>query len=60
QDCLLEDLSLEAMQSVEAGITDSIYSVLSVDASTKSRTSLGGTAPENVRAAAAQARERFL
>jgi len=58
--CLLEDLSLEAMQSVEAGITDSIYSVLSVDASAKSRTSFGGTAPENVRAAAAQARERFL
>ncbi|MED5358468.1 MAG: argininosuccinate lyase, partial [Pseudomonadota bacterium] len=60
QNCLLEDLSLEAMQSVEAGITDSIYSVLSVDASAKSRTSFGGTAPENVRAAAAQARERFL
>ncbi|MEE3094444.1 MAG: argininosuccinate lyase, partial [Pseudomonadota bacterium] len=60
QNCLLEELSLEAMQSVESGITDSIYSVLSVDASAKSRTSFGGTAPENVRAAAAQARERFL
>ncbi len=60
QNCLLEDLSLEAMQSVEARITDSIYSVLSVDASAKSRTSFGGTAPENVRAAAAKARERFL
>ncbi|MEC8199138.1 MAG: argininosuccinate lyase, partial [Pseudomonadota bacterium] len=60
QNCLLEELSLEAMQSVEAGITGSIYSVLSIDASVKSRTSFGGTAPENVRAAAAQARKRFL
>ena len=60
QGCLLENLSLEAMQSVESGINSSIYSVLSVDASAKSRTSFGGTAPENVRAAAAKARERFL
>jgi argininosuccinate lyase len=60
QGCLLEDLSLEMMQSVESGINSSIYSVLSVDASAESRTSFGGTAPENVRAAAAKARERFL
>ena len=60
QGCLLENLSLKVMQSVESGINSSIYSVLSVDASAKSRTSFGGTAPENVRAAAAKARERFL
>ncbi len=60
QGCLLEDLSLKMMQSVEPRINASIYSVLSVDASAKSRTSFGGTAPENVRAAAAKARERFL
>ena len=60
QGCLLEDLSLETMQSVEPRVNSSIYSVLSVDASAKSRTSFGGTAPENVRAAAAKARERFL
>lgn len=58
--CQLEELSLDAMQSVEPGITDGIYSVLSVDASAKSRTSFGGTAPEMVKAAAANARERFL
>mgnify|MGYP001190921688 FL=1 len=58
--CLLEDLPLEVMQTVESGINSSIYSVLSIDASAKSRTSFGGTAPENVRAAVAKARERFL
>ena len=58
--CELEALSLEDFQSVNAGITDEIYGVLGVDNSVASRTSLGGTAPDNVRAAAAQARERFL
>lgn len=58
--CGLEDLSLEDMQGVEAGITDDIFAVLGVENSVNSRTSLGGTAPANVKAAAAQARERFL
>jgi len=58
--CQLEELPLEIMQTVEPGITKDIYSVLSVDASARSRTSYGGTAPEAVRAAAKDARERFL
>ena len=58
--CQLEELPLEIMQTVEPGITKGIYSVLSVDASARSRTSYGGTAPEAVRAAAMDARERFL
>ncbi|MBC8451992.1 MAG: argininosuccinate lyase [Rhodospirillaceae bacterium] len=58
--CQLEDLPLDVMQSVESGINEGIYSVLSVDASAKSRTSFGGTAPEMVKAAAQTARERFL
>ncbi|MEL0019967.1 MAG: argininosuccinate lyase [Rickettsiales bacterium] len=58
--CQLEELPLEIMQTVEPGITKGIYSVLSVDASARSRTSYGGTAPEAVRAAAKDARERFL
>jgi argininosuccinate lyase len=41
------------MQAVEPGITDEVYSVLGVDNSVKSRTSFGGTSPDNVRAAAA-------
>ena len=47
--CRLEDLSLGDLQSVEPGITADIHSVLSLDASVASRTSFGGTAPENVK-----------
>jgi len=56
----LEALELEALQGVDARITADVYSVLSVAASVASRTSLGGTAPDNVRAAASEARKRFL
>jgi len=45
----LESLSLEEMQKVEPAITADIYSVLSVEASVRSRASFGGTAPERVR-----------
>ena len=45
----LEKLPLGAMQAVEARITKAVYGVLSVDNSVKSRISLGGTAPKNVR-----------
>ncbi|GCD74516.1 argininosuccinate lyase [Acetobacter pasteurianus NBRC 3299] len=48
----LADLTLQEMQAEEPGITDDIYSVLSVDASIASRTSEGGTAPGNVSAQA--------
>jgi argininosuccinate lyase len=56
----LEKLSLAEMQSVEPKITEDVFSVLSVEHSAASRTSFGGTAPDNVRKAAAAARERFL
>ena len=45
----LDALSLEDLQSIEPRITTDIYSVLSVEASAASRTSYGGTAPENVK-----------
>jgi argininosuccinate lyase len=45
----LHRLSLAAMQSIEPQINDSVFAVLSVDRSVKSRTSYGGTAPKNVR-----------
>ncbi|MGE3064229.1 MAG: argininosuccinate lyase [Hyphomicrobiaceae bacterium] len=45
----LDKLPLEVMQEVHKGITKDVYSVLSVDSSVKSRTSYGGTAPQNVR-----------
>ena len=47
--CLLEELSLAEMQTVESRITKEVFSVLSVDASVRSRVSYGGTAPQNVR-----------
>ncbi len=56
----LAGLPLEAMQAVEPGIDESVYTVLSVERSIAARTSYGGTAPANVRRAAAAARERFL
>lgn len=56
---MLEALSLEEMQSVEPRITQALYQVLGVEASVKSRTSFGGTAPENVRKAILAARERW-
>ena len=60
QGVTLDRLTLADMQTVEARITDDVYSVLSADASVNSRTSFGGTAPANVKAAAKAARERFL
>ena len=56
----LEDLTLEEMQAVEPMITADVLQVLGVDNSVASRTSYGGTAPENVMAQAADARRRFL
>ena len=50
QGCDLPDLTLDAMQSVHAGITAQVFGVLGVENSVRSRTSYGGTAPERVRA----------
>ena len=50
----LSELTLEAMQGVESGITADVFSVLSVDNSVASRTSYGGTAPHNVQKMAAK------
>jgi len=48
----LHELPLQAMQEVEPRITAEALKVLSVEASVKSRTSFGGTAPKNVLAQA--------
>lgn len=50
----LDQLSLAEMQAVEPRITDAVFSVLSVENSVKSRTSYGGTAPQNVAKMAGQ------
>ena len=56
----LADVPLAEMQAIDTRITDSVFDVLSVEASVASRTSFGGTAPANVRAAVTSARARFL
>ncbi|MGJ0508455.1 MAG: argininosuccinate lyase [Methylocystis sp.] len=48
----LEDLALADLQGVEPRITAEVFEVLGVDKSVESRTSYGGTAPDNVRRAA--------
>jgi argininosuccinate lyase len=48
----LEDLTLEEMRSVEPRINADVCDVLGVEKSVQSRRSFGGTAPDNVRAAA--------
>lgn len=49
RDIPLAQLSLEDMQSVEPGIDERVFSVLSARASMESRTSFGGTSPVRVR-----------
>ncbi|MER2534328.1 MAG: argininosuccinate lyase [Rhizobiaceae bacterium] len=56
----LEKLSLDDLRSIHDGITDEIFSVLSVQNSVKSRTSYGGTAPAEVRKQIRAARKRLL
>lgn len=50
QDKALHELSLEHMQTVQPEIHKGVFDVLSPQASVASRTSFGGTAPQNVRA----------
>jgi argininosuccinate lyase len=45
----LEEVKLEEMQAVHASIDARVYDVLGVEKSVTSRTSYGGTAPDNVR-----------
>ena len=48
--CDLPELNLDDMQAVHSGITDDVYSVLTVENSVNSRVSYGGTAPVQVKA----------
>ena len=48
----LEKFPLAQMQAIEPRITKEVFGVLSVEASVKSRSAYGGTAPNNVRAQA--------
>jgi argininosuccinate lyase len=54
--CQLAELSLDALRAIDPRLTAGVFDVLAVAASVASRTSFGGTAPANVRAAIAAAR----
>ena len=55
----LPDLTLKDMQSVHGQITEDVFNVLGVHNSVASRTSLGGTAPDQVRAQIARWKEKL-
>ncbi|MGC8201578.1 argininosuccinate lyase [Aliiroseovarius sp. PTFE2010] len=55
--CDLPELSLDDMKTVHDGITVGVFDVLTVENSVASRTSYGGTAPEQVRAQVARWKE---
>ena len=48
EECDLPDLTIAQLQSVNSNITSDVYSVLGVENSVASRTSYGGTAPDQV------------
>ena len=55
--CGLADLTLAQFQAIDRRIDADVFSVLSVDASVASRSSYGGTAPDQVRIQIAKAKE---
>ncbi|HET6940591.1 MAG TPA: argininosuccinate lyase [Sphingomicrobium sp.] len=54
--CRLDQLSLDALKAIDPRIDERVFDVLGIDASVRSRTSYGGTAPERVREQIAEAR----
>lgn len=58
--CRLDELTLADMQAVHPLITQEVFSVLSVEASVKSRKSYGGTAPDLVKQAIITFRTELL
>jgi argininosuccinate lyase len=58
--CGLEELTDEDLADIDTRLDPGVRAVLGVERSVTSRTSEGGTAPERVRAAAAEAARRFL
>ena len=57
--CQLDALTIEDLKAIDARIDKRVFDILSVDASVRSRTSYGGTAPERVREQIAKAKEEL-
>ena len=58
--CGLEELSSSELAGIDPRLDTAVLEVLGVDRSVASRASFGGTAPTRVRAAALEAKRRFL
>ena len=58
RECEMAELPLDELQNINSMITEAVYDVLTVEASVASRTSFGGTAPDNVRQQVAYWRSR--
>jgi argininosuccinate lyase len=54
--CPLWELPLDVLQDIDGRLTAGVYDVLSPESSVRSRTSYGGTAPDQVRARVAEAK----
>jgi argininosuccinate lyase len=57
--CGLAELPLDVLRGIDERIDQRVYDVLSVEASVRSRTSYGGTAPERAREQIANAKEEL-
>ncbi|HUG45348.1 MAG TPA: argininosuccinate lyase [Sphingomicrobium sp.] len=57
--CGLAELPLEALQELDSRIDERVFDLLGVEASVRSRTSYGGTAPNQVRERIAEARKEL-
>jgi argininosuccinate lyase len=59
QGCDVSDLPLDALKTFSPLVDESVFAVLTVDGSLSARNHIGGTAPEQVRAAIVRARARL-
>ncbi|MET0083875.1 MAG: argininosuccinate lyase [Sedimenticola sp.] len=59
KECDLSDLGLGELQAFSDAIGDDVFEVLTLEGSVAARNHIGGTAPEQVRAAIERARERL-
>jgi argininosuccinate lyase len=55
----LDELSLDELRTFHQGIGEDVFEVLTLEGSVNARSHLGGTAPERVKAAVAEARGRL-
>jgi argininosuccinate lyase len=57
--CDVSELSLAELQSFSPLVTDDVYAVLTVEGSLAARNHIGGTAPDQVRAAITRRRKEI-